>query len=197
MAHICGLNSSFGPTELESLEKKPDCYPDRNMGYLLGQKLGIWACPHPPPCSPSLCPHRWDGLCGPALPLRCMFFSSSTSKPQHHPSVPIHQSFPLLLPPFITWQILIHLFKPTGAVTYSMMRVPTPTWGWIIVLCGWYYVYGCTYYTRCCLLVALTTWITALEARTKQHSPLPPGVTKTTAGPDYKGQQVAGTTLYL
>ena len=132
------------------------------MGYLSAQKPGIWACSPPlhpevlhciltgiwacpptsPPRSPALHPHGWEGLYRPALPVPWMFFSSSTSKPQHHPSAPIHQSFLLLLSSLHHLQILIHLFKPTwschllhDACAHTHMRMNHRSlW---LVLCLW------------------------------------------------------------
>lgn len=50
-----------------------------------------------------------------------------------HTPAPVHRwCFLFSLPPFITWQTLIHLFKPTSVVIYSVMPVLAPTWELII-----------------------------------------------------------------
>lgn len=77
-----------------------------------------------PAQSPSRCPHGRNGLCVP-----CVLFQQhqaghlAGTTPPHPPASHFLCSFP----PFITPQTLIHPFKPTSIVSYSVMPVPTPT----------------------------------------------------------------------
>lgn len=114
MAHICGLNSSLGPTELQSLEKSLTVILIETWATCQHRSQGSE--PAPPPLHPAVlhCVLTDEKVCvvQPSPSPEC-FSPAAPANPSTTLLPPSTNHFFCYFPPFITWQILIHLFKPT------------------------------------------------------------------------------------